>query len=158
MTDSQPSTPATSLRQAHRDDIPRILEIIEPYVAQRVLIARDAHDLERLMPHGFVVESAGEVVGFAAVEIYSSRLGEIQCLAIAPSHQRQGLGKQLVEACIQRAQDEQVWEILAITSSEAFLRSCGFDYSLPDQRRSLHLRTGKPADVPSPAPGTPEAS
>jgi N-acetylglutamate synthase-like GNAT family acetyltransferase len=133
------------LRDAHREDIPTILQLITPYVEQHVLMPRDANDLEKLIPHGFVAEADGQVVGFAAVEIYSSKLGEIQCLAVKESYQQHGLGKQLVEACVQRARDEQVWELLAITSSDGFLRACGFNYSLPDQRRALFLRTGDPS-------------
>ena len=81
-------------------------------------------------------------MGFAAVEIYSRKLAEVQCLAVREGYQNQGLGKQLVDACVNRAREEQVFELLAITSSDEFLRSCGFDYSLPDQRRALFMRTG----------------
>lgn len=139
-----PNDQAADLRNARREDIPTILHLIKPYIEQHVLVPRDASDLEKLIPHGFVAEAAGRLVGFAALEIYSSKLAEIQCLAVEESYQQHGLGKQLVEACVQRARDEQVWELLAITSSDGFLRSCGFDYSLPDQRRALFLRTGDP--------------
>lgn len=136
MTSSQPPI----IRSARRDDIPTILSIIKPYIEDHILIPRTEHDLEKLLPHGFVAESQGEVVGFIALEIYSSKLAEIQCLAVADGHQQQGLGKQLVAACVARAREEKVWELLAITSSDTFLRSCGFDYSLPGQRRALFLR------------------
>ena len=146
MTATQPpSDQAAHLRNARREDIPAILQLITPYIEQRVLMPRDTNDLEKLIPHGFVAEANGQVVGFAAVEIYSSKLGEIQCLAVKESYHQHGLGKQLVESCVQRARDEQVWELLAITSSDGFLRSCGFNYSLPDQRRALFLRTGDQA-------------
>ena len=146
MTSPQPSnshdSAAPCIRNAQRADIPAILEIIEPYIQQHILIPRNAEELEKLIPHGFVSEDAGQVVGFAAVEIYSSKLAEVQCLAVHEDYQKQGLGKQLVEACVERAREEQVFELLAITSSDSFLLSCGFDYSLPDQRRALFLRTG----------------
>ena len=144
-----PGDHAAHLRNARREDIPAILQLITPYIEQHVLMPRDANDLEKLIPHGFIAEAADRLVGFAALEIYSSKLAEIQCLAVEELYQQHGLGKQLVEACVQRARDEQVWELLAITSSDGFLRSCGFDYSLPDQRRALFLRTGDQAGPPS---------
>ena len=76
-------------------------------------------------------------VGFAAVEVYSSKLAELQCLAVHPDYQRTGIGKLLVEQCVARARDLGVMEVMAISSSESFLRGCGFDYSLPDQKRAL---------------------
>ncbi|MFP6576037.1 MAG: GNAT family N-acetyltransferase [Pirellulaceae bacterium] len=146
MTSPQPSnspdSAAPCIRNAQRKDVPAILEIIEPYIQRHILIPRNAEDLEKLIPHGFVSEDAGKVVGFVALEIYSSKLAEVQCLAVREDYQQHGLGKQLVEACVERARDEQVFELLAITSSDSFLLSCGFDYSLPDQRRALFLRTG----------------
>ena len=70
------------LRDARREDIPTILQIITPYVEQHVLMPRDANDLEKLIPHGFDAEADGQDVGLAAVEIYSSKLGEFQRLAV----------------------------------------------------------------------------
>ena len=40
-----------------------------------------------------------------------------------------------------RARD--VMEILAITSSESFFRACGFDFTLPDEKKALFLQTRK---------------
>ncbi len=130
------------IRNAEQRDIPEVMAIIAPYVDERVLIPRDEKDLQKLVPHGFVAEAGGNIVGFAAVEIYSRKLAEVQCLAVLEGYQNQGLGKKLVDACVNRAREEQVFELLAITSSDEFLRSCGFDYSLPDQRRALFMRTG----------------
>jgi len=138
-----PTTPC--IRNATQQDIPEILQLITPYVTQRVLIPRDQEDLQKLVPHGFVAEASSVIVGFAAVEIYSRKLAEVQCLAVREGYQKQGLGRQLVDACVNRAREEQVFELLAITSSDDFLRSCGFDYSLPDQRRALFMRTGDQA-------------
>jgi len=33
-----------------------------------------------------------------------------------------------------------VMEILAISSSDRFFESCGFDYALPDQKRALFFQ------------------
>ena len=146
MNTSQPSnthdSAASCIRNAQQQDIPEILKLIAPFIKQRVLISRNEEDLQKLVPHGFVAEAGGEIVGFAAVEIYSRKLAEVQCLAVRGDYQKQSLGRQLVDACVERARQEQVFELLAITSSEDFLRSCGFDYSLPDQRRALFMRTG----------------
>ena len=146
MNTSQPSNTndltAAGIRNAQRQDIPEILKLIAPFIEQRILISRNEDDLQKLVPHGFVADAAGEIVGFAALEIYSRKLAEVQCMAVREGYQKQGLGRQLVDACVERAREEQVFELLAITSSDDFLRSCGFNYSLPDQRRALFMRTG----------------
>ncbi len=93
-----------------------------------------------LATNGFVATVDEEVVGFAAVEIYSRKLGEIQCLAVAEAYQGRGIGSKLVELCVERAREKGILEVMAISSSEHFLQKLGFDYSLPDQKRALFFQ------------------
>ena len=93
-----------------------------------------------LMSNGFVAETEEEprkLIGFSAVEIYSRKLGEIQCLAVAEGYQGNGIGSALVKACVELARTKGILEVMAISASEGFLRQLGFDYSLPEQKRAL---------------------
>jgi amino-acid N-acetyltransferase len=51
------------------------------------------------------------------------------------------VGKQLVARCVQRAHELGVFEVMAISANEGFLQSCGFDFSLPDQKKALFFQT-----------------
>ena len=113
---------------------------MRPFVAQRLLLSRTEAEIIELTRHGFVAMQGIRCVGFAAIEIYSPKLAELQCLAVAPEAQRLGFGKRLVKECTDRAKSLGVMEVLAISSSEDFLRSCGFDYSLPDQKKALFMQ------------------
>ena len=139
-------TRTVSIRTARIEDVPIVARLIEPYVAQRKLLPRTEEELRDLVENGFSAELDGQVIGFAAVDIYSKKLAEVQCLAVAPGHQRRGIGKRLVQACVQRARENNVLELMVITSSDGFLRQCGFDYSLPDQKRALFISTRKNRD------------
>ena len=134
-----------SIRQAVPGDAARIHALLRPFVMQRLLLARTEAEVIELTRHGFVATSIEddcetELLGFSAIEIYSPKLAELQCLAVHPNHQNTGVGRVLVRHCIERAKDLNVMEILAISSSEKFLMSCGFDYSLPDQKKALFCR------------------
>ena len=131
------------VRPAVETDVSEILAMVKPYVEQRLLIRRTRAEIRSLIPNGFIAMIEDEVVGFSAVEIYSRKLSEIQCLAVSNKHQGKGIGLKLVEACIQRARDLGVMEVMAISSSDGFLTKAGFDYSLPNQKRVLfcQLRT-----------------
>lgn len=93
-----------------------------------------------MMLTGFVAEFAGEVIGFSAVEIYSKKLSEIQCLTVNPVHQGKGIGGALVRHCVELARQRGVMEVMAISASEKFLHDLGFDYALPDQKRALFFQ------------------
>lgn len=125
------------IRQALPSDAAAIHALMRPYVAQHLLLSRSEAEIIELTRHGFYAESNGKCVGFSAVEIYSPKLAELQCLAVHHQFRRHGIGRELVRRCVDRARELGVMEVLAISSSEEFLRSCGFDYSLPDQKKAL---------------------
>ena len=131
-----------NIRRAHFDDLAGIQELLKPFVEKKKLLRRMQAELILLMANGYVAEVLDEsgvakLVGFAAVEIYSRKLGEIQSLAVADGYQGNGIGTALVKACVDRARDKGIMEVMAISASEEFLRKLGFDYSLPDQKRAL---------------------
>ncbi len=134
--------PSFKIRRAHFDDIEPIQLLLQPFIEQRKLLRRMRAELILLMSNGYVADVTDEqgqshVVGFAAVEIYSRKLCEIQCLAVADGYQGMGIGSELVRACVERARDKGILEVMAISASDAFLRKIGFDYSLPEQKRAL---------------------
>lgn len=86
-------------------------------------------------------QAIGKIVGFAALEVYSPKLAEIRSLAVAGEWQGQGVGRALVQACVDRARFLDVFEVLAVTSSEEFFRRCGFDFTLPGEKKALFLQT-----------------
>lgn len=131
--------PGIDIREATPDDLGKLCEFVRPFVEAKYLLPRTDAELATLLKHGFVAESGGGMVGFAAIEIYSRKLAEIQCLAVAPSFQRQGIGHRLVELCVERARRENIVEVMTITASEKLFQDLGFDYSLPNQKRALFI-------------------
>jgi len=80
------------------------------------------------------------IVGFSAVEIYSRKLSEVQCLAVHEDFHGRGIGSELVRCCVEKAREKGVLEVMAISASDNFLRNLGFQYALPDQKRALFLQ------------------
>ncbi len=74
-------------------------------------------------------------------------MSEIQCLAVSEQHQGKGIGSALVQACLELAKQKGIVEVMAISSSDAFLQKLGFEYSLPEQKRALFYQLRSRADV-----------
>lgn len=129
------------IRPARGADIRPLSALVEPLIRQHVLLPRTIDELALLLPNFFVADDHGQIVGCAALEIYSSKLAELRSLVVASSHQGRGLGKRLVQACLDRAREENVLEVMAITASEEFFRQCGFDFTLPGQKKALFFKT-----------------
>lgn len=144
MSKTLPKLPPAGLRirQAVAADAGVIHALLRPYVMQSLLLARTEAEIIELSRHGFVAEIPAEndkqqIIGFSAVEIYSPKISELQCLAVHHQHQGTGVGKALVTACVDRARELGIMEVMAISSSEDFLKTCGFDFSLPNQKKAL---------------------
>lgn len=129
-----------SIRQAVEGDLPAVFELLRPFVEQRKVLRRTRVETAAMLLTGFVAECAGQMIGFSAVEIYSKKLAEIQCLTVNPTHQGKGVGGVLVKHCVELARQRGVMEVMAISASEKFLTDLGFDYALPDQKRALFFQ------------------
>jgi amino-acid N-acetyltransferase len=129
------------VRPARFDDLEGIEDLIEPFVDGGKLLPRTWDELQNLVPTGFVAEQAGKIIGFAALEIYSRKMGEIRSLCVGEGFQGQGVGKRLVQACVDFAAERRVFEVMVVTSSEDFFRTCGFDFTLPGEKKALFLQT-----------------
>lgn len=122
------------------DELREVQSFLEPYLDDRQLLRRTSLELELLLKHAFKAVANGQIVAFCALEIYSKKLAEIQCLAVDMDYRRQGLGRILVQRCVERAREERVKELMAISASDEMFLTCGFDYSLPNQKRALFIQ------------------
>ncbi len=145
--------PPASVRPATAADVPAVHAFIRPFVANGRLLERTMGELEELMPTGFVAHipsgsdrgepaRGGErLVGFAALEVYSPKLAEVRSLAVAHDLRGRGVGKELVGRCVALARERAVLEVMAVTSNEGFFNTCGFDFTLPGEKKALFLQT-----------------
>jgi amino-acid N-acetyltransferase len=136
-----PSDDGIVVRPARGTDVHGMSQLIQPQIEQHVLLPRTIDELALLLENYVVADDHGRIVGCAALEIYSSKLAELRSLVVAPEYRGQGLGKRLVEAVLEAARSEEILEVMAITASEDFFRSCGFDYTLPGQKKALFFKT-----------------
>ncbi len=138
---SNPAAPSYVVREACRDDIPGLEELVDRFVQANRLLPRTTDELCDLIPFGFVAVANNQIVGFAALEIYSAKLAEIRSLAVHDDFQGRGIGKQLVQKCVDLAVKRNILEVMAITSSDAFFQACGFDFTLPGEKKALFMQT-----------------
>ncbi len=139
---TQDIKPTITIRNAREADIEQVIDFIKPFIGEGRLLPRTFRELEEWLPNMFIaVHEDGEIVGCAALEVYNKKLAEIRSLAVSPRVQGMGVGKALVNACVDLAREQEIYEVLAVTSSDAFFMACGFDYTLPGEKRALFMQT-----------------
>ncbi|MBP86466.1 MAG: N-acetylglutamate synthase [Planctomycetaceae bacterium] len=129
------------VRPVNADDEVAVRALLQPHVEQKKLLRRTIDELETLLPNGFVAVCGSELAGFATLEVYSEKLAEIRALVVAEGQQGNGVGQKLVRACVERARQRGIMEVMAISSAERFFHSCGFDFTLPDEKKAFFIQT-----------------
>ncbi|WP_022949047.1 amino-acid N-acetyltransferase [Methylohalobius crimeensis] len=139
--------PFENLRPARLEDIPGILELIEPFERQGILVKRSREKLEMEIGDFWVIDRDGLVVGCAALHAFpTDRIGELACLVLHPDYRGQDHGRRLLEHIEYQARRKGLTQLVALTTRTAhwFLER-GFQLTdfkaLPTQRRKYYNNT-----------------
>lgn len=142
MSNPKISTEVT-IRSATMEDLDAIAKCIEPFVVEKKILRRTFSELQSLIPSYVVAEANDEIIGCVVLEVYSPKLAEVRSLVVSPQFGGQGIGKRLVTACVEKAKEQGVFEVMAITSEDLFFQACGFDFTLPGEKKALFYLTRK---------------
>ena len=119
------------IRRATIHDVPRIRDIINSHAELgKMLFKSDAQLYEDLRDFAvYEIEGAAgrEVVGCTALAIIWANLAEIRSLAVDEKHTRRGIGRRLVEWCIEETTRLQIRKIMSLTYEQLFFEKLGFE-------------------------------
>ena len=91
------------------------------------MIRRSPGELYESIREFFVaVDDQGKILGCAALHVFWEDLAELKCLAVSEAAQGLGLGRALVEACWQSANELEIKTVFTLTYVADFFERCGF--------------------------------
>lgn len=114
------------IRNATMVDVRPIHSLLNTYAKQGLLLGRSISSIYDNLRDFLVCEIDGEVVGVCALHIVWEDLAEIRSLAVAESAQKKGIGRHLVENCLEEAQAYEIKKIFSLTYQDGFFRKLGF--------------------------------
>ncbi len=108
-----------------------MLALINTYAAEDRMLERTAAFLEANLIDFFVADNGLSVgfpgfLGCGALVTLTADLAEVRSLAVVPEAAGHGVGKAIVEACVQRAQERGLRRVFALTLVPDFFTKCGF--------------------------------
>jgi N-acetylglutamate synthase-like GNAT family acetyltransferase len=128
------------IRQADPRDVEKIVSIIAHHASQGLMLPRSAGALTAALEGYMVADHDGQIVGCGGLDKYSSDTAEIYGLATSPAGSPPGTGSAIVRALIDRARDDQISKVFALTLVPGFFTRMGFKTV---EHRDLPLKVWK---------------
>ncbi len=107
-------------------DVPQMQQLINSFADKGEMLARSLSEIYENIRDYFVVRQGERVIACVALHVSWSDLAEIKSLAVADDSQQQGIGAQIVEACLKEASELGISTVFCLTYKPAFFEKCGF--------------------------------
>ena len=114
------------IRKATLRDIPALLQLINGYAAQGIMLPRTEFEMSENIRDFTVVYAGPRLLGCGALHFYTPVSGEVRSLAVAPSSKESGIGRLLIEALENEAIHNDLHAIFAFTYVFDFFLKLGF--------------------------------
>ena len=115
------------IRPATVHDVSRISEIINSHAELGKMLFKSYAQLYEDLRDFAVYETDGNVVGCTALAIIWADLAEVRSLAVDDAHRGKGIGRRLIEWCIDEARRLQIRRLMSLTYEQTFFEKLGFE-------------------------------
>jgi len=103
-----------------------VQRLINTCAGKGEMLARSLAELYDNMRDYYVFEEAGEVAGTCALHICWEDLAEIRSLCVVEGLRNRGIGRALVERCMEEARDLTLDRLFVLTYQNVFFAKLGF--------------------------------
>ena len=107
-------------------DAPQIHKLINAFAERGEMLARPLSEIYENIRDFFVVREGERLLACCALHIAWADLAEVKSLAVAEERRRQGLGEELVRACLKEAAELGIPNVFCLTYVSGFFTRCGF--------------------------------
>ena len=115
-----------SIEKARIRDAATIHQLINYFADKGEMLPRALSQIYENIRDYFVIRQGERVIACAALHVTWEDLAEVKSVAVAEDSQKQGVGAQLVEACLGEAKELGIPTVFCLTYQPAFFESCGF--------------------------------
>ncbi len=99
--------------------------LINSFAGKDDMLARPLSELYENLRDYFVIRNDDRVIACAALHLTWSDLAEIRAVAVAEDYQRQGIGSQLITACLEEARAIGITSVFCLTYRPGFFEKFG---------------------------------
>jgi len=117
-----------TIRKAIIGDVGRIQALVNHYASKETMLGLSLSEIYDQIRDFTVAEGPRRaLIGVCALHVIWDDLAEIRSLAVDPKIRRRGVGRSLVERCLEEARSLQLPKVFALTYQAEFFRRIGFE-------------------------------
>ncbi|MDV0446285.1 Amino-acid acetyltransferase [Methanosarcinaceae archaeon Ag5] len=121
------------IRKAKMSDVYEIKALINSYATEGCMLPRSLDSLYTTIRDFMVFEENGHIIGCCGIHPDWEDLGEVVSFAVVRGRTRQGIGTELLDACIEDAKTVGMNRLFVLTSSPLFFERKGFTQIKKDE-------------------------
>jgi amino-acid N-acetyltransferase len=121
------------IRKAKLSDLDGLFNLIAFGSKVGKVLPRSKEELTAAIEDFYLWIENDQIVGCCSLEIYTQKLAEVRSLIVLPSYQGRGIGTKLIKACLEKAKEQNVYEVLTITDRVELFDKVGFQKQLNNQ-------------------------
>jgi amino-acid N-acetyltransferase len=116
----------SQVEKAKVSDANQMHKLINYFADKGEMLARSLSEIYENIRDYFIIRQGERVIACSALHVIWSDLAEIKSLAVAEDSQAQGIGAQLVKACLDEARGLGMPAVFCLTYKPGFFEKLGF--------------------------------
>jgi amino-acid N-acetyltransferase len=114
------------IRKARIEDVKKIHQLINQSASRGEMLPRSLGELYDNLRDYFVHIHDDVVTGTGALHICWENLAEVRSLCVGEAARGRGVGRALVDACVEEAKTYDIQKLFLLTYQVEFFQKCGF--------------------------------
>jgi amino-acid N-acetyltransferase len=114
------------LRNARIDDVHSLNKLINYFAKKDLMLPRSLSELYENIRDYHVYVKNGSIIGCSALHIFWNDFAEIKSVAVEENHQKKGVGRKLIQKCLEEGKTLGISRVFVLTYIPEFFEHIGF--------------------------------
>ncbi|MFC1546133.1 N-acetyltransferase [bacterium] len=114
------------IRKANVGDVKQIQKLVNMYANENKMLSRSLNNIFETIRDFYVYIEADKLIGCCALHVVWEDLAEVKALAVAREFSGKGIGKMLVNSCIEESKTLGIKNVFSLTYIKDFFVKLGF--------------------------------
>jgi amino-acid N-acetyltransferase len=114
------------VKKATVQDAKSIHSLINRFAQKDEMLPRSLNEIYENIRNFFICKDKNKIIGVSALHIMWENLAEIRSIAVLKDYRNRGVGKKLIDRCLNEAKELGIRKVYILTNNPAYFIKTGF--------------------------------